>query len=156
MWRRLLANQPRNLGRETLRRSFCAMYFTASLLAAISLLTLGVEGSPITASSLQGKNVAQRSVKRTTWKPTAFSAASPNTVSSHVLELSKRNTTNANPRSAAYLRGLTSGASSSGSFSLTSLFEGEEYATSIIIGTQTFVVVVDTGSSNTWIVETGF
>jgi hypothetical protein len=30
------------------------------------------------------------------------------------------------------------------------------YATSITIGTQTFEVIVDTGSSDTWVVETGF
>jgi aspergillopepsin I len=33
---------------------------------------------------------------------------------------------------------------------------GEEYATPITIGTQTFEVIVDTGSSDTWAVEAGF
>ena len=36
------------------------------------------------------------------------------------------------------------------------MFLGEEYATPITIGTQTFEVIVDTGSSDTWVVESGF
>lgn len=119
------------------------MYFTASSIVAISLLTLGVEGT-----RLRGRNAVQSK----TWKPAAFAPPSPNTVTSNVLELTKLNPTKQNTRSAAYLTGRTQ----SGTSPLLSLEEGEEYATSIKIGTQTFEVIVDTGSSDTWVVETGF
>jgi hypothetical protein len=39
---------------------------------------------------------------------------------------------------------------------LTSLELGQEYAIPIKIGTQTFEVILDTGSSDTWVVETGY
>jgi hypothetical protein len=124
------------------------MYFTASCIAAICLSTLRVEGTRI-----QGRNVVRnRSISSSTWKPTAFAAASPNTVTSNVLELTKPKTTKANTRSAAYLKGLTA----PGSSTLTSLLYGEEFATSITIGTQKFEVIIDTGSSDTWVVEEGF
>jgi hypothetical protein len=39
---------------------------------------------------------------------------------------------------------------------LTSLFIGEEFAAEITIGTTTLELIVDTGSSDTWVVESGF
>jgi aspergillopepsin I len=45
---------------------------------------------------------------------------------------------------------------STSSTGIISLFEGEEFATNITFGSQTFSVIIDTGSSDTWLVESGF
>ncbi|KAF4622704.1 hypothetical protein G7Y89_g14323 [Cudoniella acicularis] len=39
---------------------------------------------------------------------------------------------------------------------ITSLEVGEEFAASVTVGTETFELIIDTGSSDTWVVETGF
>lgn len=39
---------------------------------------------------------------------------------------------------------------------LTSLFIGEEFSAEVTFGTDTLALIVDTGSSDTWVVETGF
>jgi aspergillopepsin I len=64
-----------------------------------------------------------------------------------------------NTRSAAYLlHGKPSGGipASNHTTGLLSLEIGEEFATNITFGEQTFVSIVDTGSSDTWVVEQGF
>lgn len=43
-----------------------------------------------------------------------------------------------------------------GEAELLSLFMGEEFATNVSFGSQEFVAIVDTGSSDTWLVESGF
>ncbi|KAF5871887.1 putative aspartic-type protein [Botrytis fragariae] len=76
-------------------------------------------------------------------------------VTDNVLELTKKSTGGSKVRSAArFLKNLdiVNGSSTA----LISLFEGEEFATDITFGTQTFEVIVDTGSSDTWLAETGF
>lgn len=103
----------------------------------------GANANPIT------RMAPARSVKATTWKAAAFSSASPNKVSSNVLELTKIKTSRENKRSAAWnIFG--------GSTQLQSLEIGEEFATEIDISGQKFQVIVDTGSSDTWVVEKGF
>jgi hypothetical protein len=88
---------------------------------------------------------------------TAFQAPSEIVTSSNVLTLTKRQSVKGyNDRSAATLLGLSKIPTSSHSTTLISLFIGEEFATEITFGTETFESVVDTGSSDTWIVETGF
>lgn len=42
------------------------------------------------------------------------------------------------------------------SSALISLFLSEEFATNVTFGTQTFEFIVDTGSSDTWVVESAF
>jgi hypothetical protein len=88
---------------------------------------------------------------------TASRAALPLTVSSNLLTLTrKQSPTGYNSRSAAYLLGLAKIPESSHSATLISLFIGEEFATEITFGTETFESIVDTGSSDTWIIESGF
>ncbi|KAG9239992.1 aspartic peptidase domain-containing protein [Calycina marina] len=77
--------------------------------------------------------------------------------SSNVIELTKKTSVKGyNPRSAAFLKHKVKPSTSTGTSTLVSLFEGEEFATNITFGSQTFEVIVDTGSSDTWVVETGF
>ncbi len=88
---------------------------------------------------------------------TASRAALPLTVSSNVLTLTRKQSSKGyNARSAAYLLGLVKIPGSTHSTTLISLEIGEEFATQITFGTETFESIVDTGSSDTWIVETGF
>ncbi|KAJ5175667.1 uncharacterized protein N7482_001544 [Penicillium canariense] len=111
--------------------------------ACLLAFTLGANAKPI------NKATAARSGKATTYKPVAFTSASPNKVSSNVLELTKIKSAKGNKRSAAW--NLFSGSSQ-----LISLETGEEFATEIDIAGQKFQVIVDTGSSDTWVVGSGF
>lgn len=138
------------------------MRLTNSALA-LSLLAITADSAPVevpVANHLTKRTIKGRdtNVNVTTWKPTAFTASRTPAKSSHTMSLKKQKTTSANPRSAAYLKGLTGNrkTTTSGSGELVSLFEGEEYATSITFGTQSFDVIVDTGSSDTWVVKEGF
>ncbi|KAJ5949353.1 hypothetical protein N7454_000937 [Penicillium verhagenii] len=138
------------------------MYRVAGL-AALSLAALTANAAPVehpTVDHLAKRTLQSRNVdlKVSTWKPTALGTSSTLSKSGGAMSLSKVNRSRANPRSAAYLKGLTgkSTTTSSGSSALISLFEGEEFATSIKFGTQTFDVIVDTGSSDTWVVKEGF
>lgn len=134
-------------------------------LAAISLLALTATAIPLQAGSVNHmakRTLQQRGVdlKVNTYKPAALTESRTPTKSDKVMTLSKLSSKGANPRSAAYLKGLTGRkgkkTTTSGSGELISLFEGEEYATSIVFGTQTLDVIVDTGSSDTWVVKEGF
>lgn len=89
--------------------------------------------------------------------PSAFQAASPNSVTSNVLTLNKKASAKGyNPRSAAWLTNKPGTIPTGHSTTLISLFIGEEFATTVSFGTETFESIVDTGSSDTWLVETGF
>lgn len=93
--------------------------------------------------------------------PSPFQAASSLTPSSHVLSLtSQKSAKGYNARSAAHLLHHRSSPGnvpiSTHSTGLLSLIEGEKFATNITFGTQTFEVIVDTGSSDTWLAESGF
>jgi len=118
---------------------------------ALSNLLLGASilGSSITAAS-------SFSVSTTT----ASQEASELTVSSNVLELTRKTSAKGyNARSAAFLLGLSRASKitvSNHTTILESLFIGEEFATNITFGTETFESIVDTGSSDTWLVESGF
>lgn len=93
-----------------------------------------------------------RNIQAKTSAATAFQAASANNVVPNYLALTKQKSAKGyNARSAAYLLNPTGGTTG-----LLSLFEGQEFATSITFGTESFEVIVDTGSSDTWLVETGF
>lgn len=78
--------------------------------------------------------------------------------SSHVLGLSRKTSPKGyNARSAAFLFGMSRAIAVSNYTSvLESLFIGEEFATNITFGTQTFESIVDTGSSDTWVAGSGF
>jgi len=112
---------------------------TIALLAASVLAPSLVEAKKITISS-----------------PTASRPRSPLTASSNVLTLNRKKSSQGyNLRSAATLLGFATIANGSSS-PILSLEVGEEYATEITFGTQTFEAIVDTGSSDTWLVETGY
>src|SRR5580700_6991678 len=84
-----------------------------------------------------------------------FRAPSPNDEASSTFALNwKQLSKGFNSRSAAYLMGMiTCRGHSAG---LISLLEGSVFATTIEFGRESFEVVVDTGSSDTWVVGTGF
>ncbi|KAJ5088737.1 acid protease [Penicillium angulare] len=133
------------------------MLFAASAVA-LSLLAATADAAPAHRQAKRTVENRSAGVNINTWKPAPSVYSRTSSKSSHSLSLNKLNTNRANPRSAAYLKGLTGRRShkTSGTSGLISLFEGEEYATSITFGSQTFDVIVDTGSSDTWVVETGF
>lgn len=116
------------------------MHIKTGLITGTCLLTftLGANAKPL-----------HRGIKAATYKAKAFRSASPNDVSSNVLELTKIKSAKGNKRSAAKLL-------FGGSTQLTSLEIGEEFATEIDIAGQKFQVIVDTGSSDTWVAESGF
>ncbi|KAK6613423.1 aspartic-type [Botrytis cinerea] len=122
------------------------MYFPVlSTLTALSLLSLTSARSLPRASN---SKISVRSAVPS--RPRSIPVVTDN-----VLELNKKSTGGSKVRSAAkFLKNLdiVNGSSSA----LVSLFEGEEFATEITFGTQTFEVIVDTGSSDTWLAETGF
>ena len=89
--------------------------------------------------------------------PAPFQEPSPNIISSQVLPLTRK----PGSKSAAYLRNIQLNRKADGLYQygvtdLTEEFEGEEYITGISFGTESFQVIVDTGSSDTWLAETGF
>lgn len=119
------------------------MLFSSTILLAAAFLTPHVAA----AKNFQAKVST----------PAAFQAASPNSVTSNVLTLNKKASAKGyNPRSAAWLTNKPGTIPTGHSTTLISLFIGEEFATTITFGTETFESIVDTGSSDTWIVETGF
>ncbi|PMD38215.1 acid protease [Hyaloscypha variabilis F] len=87
-------------------------------------------------------------------KAVAKRAPSEILVSSAILPLTRKAATGF---SAARRQGLSKLVIGNGSTTgLTSLFTGEEFAAEVEFGTETFELIVDTGSSDTWVVETGF
>lgn len=127
------------------------MYFIiGTSVAAAMALSLGVEAVPTKMNNM----LQNRSLNVTTWKPTAFAGSSTLSKSSNFLEMKKVRRPGGSKRSAAYLKSLTT--TPSGSTGLLSLLGGEEFAVSMTFGTQTFDVILDTGSSDTWVVEKGF
>ncbi|KAF7863925.1 hypothetical protein EAF04_006890 [Stromatinia cepivora] len=76
-------------------------------------------------------------------------------VTDHVLELGKMSAEGSEARCAAkFLKHLHLPKGSS--TALVSLAQGQSFGTKIKFGKQSFKVVVDTGSSDTWVIETGF
>lgn len=119
----------------------------------------------LAATAATGRTIEKRDVRVegerlevTVAAQSAFTAASPLTPASNTLTLTKRKSAKGyNPRSAAWaLYNLPQIGPSSHTTPLISLFEGEEFVTYITFGTFEFEAIVDTGSSDTWVVETGF
>lgn len=122
-----------------------------SVATAMLLLSLGTDATPIKSNkSLR----TRRSLDSTTWKPTAFAESSTLSKSPNYVELKKVVGGSAR-HSAAHLKGLTTAAANA-STGLISLLEGQEFAVEIKFGTQTLEVILDTGSSDTWAIESGF
>lgn len=128
------------------------LFSSLVLLAASSLSPLGIDAR---ATSHAHRALNGRSFTTTISRPApAFKRSSAITTTDNTVTLSKRSV-KYNKRSAAYLLGKITDAAVTGTYAngsssvLTSLELGEEYATPIKIGTQTFEVIVDTGSSDT-------
>ncbi|KKA27648.1 hypothetical protein TD95_001230 [Thielaviopsis punctulata] len=83
------------------------------------------------------------------------SRTSPYPMSQHVLPLNRVQTGSGaiSKRSALYKLSSTAPA---GTTHLISLFEGEEFATAITIDGESYDVIVDSGSSDTWLVQKNF
>ncbi|MCJ1224429.1 hypothetical protein MMC12_001074 [Toensbergia leucococca] len=119
--------------------SFKILALVTSLLACIT------EGTDVKGFTVGG------------YTPAAFRAPSPNTVTSNTLSLTRKS----GSRSAAYLQSIRKNTQVNGLYQygvapLTQEEEGEEYLTEIEFGSKSFSVILDTGSSDTWLVETGF
>jgi hypothetical protein len=124
--------------------SYSMMLFS-SLVAAVGFLAAGSQARYVKRDD--GFTIFSR-------KAVAKRAPSEIVATTAVLPLMKKAATGA---SAARRQGLSKLLIANGSTTtLTSLFTGEEFAAEVEFGTQTFEMIVDTGSSDTWVVETGF
>ncbi|PYH90947.1 acid protease [Aspergillus ellipticus CBS 707.79] len=125
------------------------MHFPTGPLLTLSLLAGAVSAAP---TPLKSRSIVRRGANHTVYKPTAFAASSSHKATSNYKALKKVKSSSSSSRSVANFKRTTS----SGDSTLISLIEGEEFATEITIGTSTFDVIVDTGSSDTWVVEKDF
>jgi Eukaryotic aspartyl protease len=117
----------------------------SSLVAAVGVLAAGAQARYVKRDD--GLTLFSR-------KAVAKRAPSEIVVSSAILPLTRKAATGF---SAARRQGLSKLVIGNGSTTgLTSLFTGEEFAAEVEFGTETFELIVDTGSSDTWVVETGF
>ncbi len=119
------------------------MLFT-SILALTGTLAIGTEARYVKRSD--GITISSK-------KPVAKRAPSPIVVTDAVLPLK---TLPAKGASAARRSSLLATIGNGSTTGLTSLEIGEEFAAQVTLGTETFELIVDTGSSDTWVVETGF
>lgn len=115
-----------------------------------------LSGAVLAVTALAYPALAARQLGVRTYAPAAKQASSANVVSSNVLTLTK--TKNA-AKSAAYLGSLRSSVASAnytyGSTPLDNLYS-EEYVAQIEWAGIPVEVIVDTGSSDTWLVQAGF
>lgn len=128
-----------------LASQYMTMVFSSDFLLALIVLIRPLQAARATGFKISG------------YTPAPLRAPSPNIQSSHVLNLSRK--TGAYTGSASYLKAIRQNYQVQGVFGFTSLnseFDGQEFLTSIEFGTETFELIVDTGSSDTWLVETGF
>lgn len=128
---------------------------TLLLLAALSLGPLGVDARALGHAANASRSLEDRGITTSTYRPSGdVRRSSAIKTSENVLSLSKKSV-RYNKRSAAYLLGRVTDAAVTATYAngsssvLTSLELGQEYATTITIGTKTFEVAVDTGSSDT-------
>ncbi|KAL8665996.1 MAG: hypothetical protein Q9202_001733 [Teloschistes flavicans] len=96
------------------------------------------------------------SLKFVATAPKILARASPDVVSPHVLELTRKLTSSSSVSRDA--KGLEKGDLFNGTVGLAELrpYKDILYFANITFGTETLQAVVDTGSSDTWLVETGF
>lgn len=119
---------------------------------------LRLSGSLLAAAALAYPALAASSVR--SYAPAAKQASSPNVVSSHVLSL-KKSGSNKEAKSAGHLRSLrTLGglipSNSSSSAEPVDNLESDEYVAEIEWAGVPVEVIIDSGSSDTWLVQAGF
>lgn len=124
------------------------MQFSTSSL----FLYLIASASCTAASPLHIQHSRREASSTSTWKPSAFTNPTTDKATTpYVLELTKINN-KGTARSAVELNSQVR----TGSANLVSLAEGGGFATSITLGNQTLEVVIDTGSSDLWVVRDSF
>ncbi|KAL8934205.1 MAG: hypothetical protein Q9216_006022 [Gyalolechia sp. 2 TL-2023] len=119
-----------------------------SILLAVSVLfTFTALGAPASGHLRPNKVVRA---------PGALGQRSPNTLSPHVITLSRESP--ANSDRSRHTKSLQKGDPGNETVGLTTLvpFKDIVYFTNITVGTETFKAVVDTGSADTWLVQSGF
>lgn len=124
------------------------MHFSRSATAIILLASAScIQSSPVYTNHYKRKPLSIN-----TWTPTPFANPTPDRIaSSHVFELTKLDT-RINSRSVASLNNPPH----SGKADVISLVEGGGFAASITVGNQTLQVIVDTGSSDIWVIYPEF
>ena len=106
-------------------------------------------------SSVEGISAAVKNFVRRGEKPAAFKAPSPNTISPNVLPLTRKS----GSRSAAYLASIRKGNQVDGVYGfapLASDVQGHVFLADVKFGSQSFQVIVNNGSSDTWLIKTRF
>ncbi|KAI4087802.1 MAG: hypothetical protein LQ344_006558 [Seirophora lacunosa] len=123
------------------------MHLLSGHLPALISLVLPILGAPTVtprpASGLHGIS------------PSIVGRRSPNVPSPHVISLSRTPITSPNSRHGKSLQEVDHGNGTIGIVALTNYADILYYA-DITVGTETFKVVVDTGSADTWLIEEGF
>ncbi|TVY33153.1 putative aspartic-type endopeptidase [Lachnellula subtilissima] len=107
---------------------------TFPLLALGALLPIAANNAPEVTRDIRVRS------------PIAFSAASPLVKTTNYLTLGKKD--RHNPRAASSILAKNS--------SLISLFGSAQFDTNVTFGDQTFELLVDTGSSDTWVIHSDF
>ena len=100
-------------------------------------------------------SAASSSFKLGGFVPEAIQEASPNEVTPNTISLTRKS----GSVSRAYLNRINSRANVNGVYGSTSLKEiedGTEFLAPVKFGTKSFMAILDTGSSDTWLAETGF
>ena len=113
-----------------------------------------VIGFGLSVASNEAINTTRFTVARQ--KITPFRSPSPNVQASHVLNLKRQPGTS---KSSAFLHSLRKGYQVNGVYGVSPLIainQGQTFLTDIDFAAQSFEAIVDTGSSDTWIVGTGF
>jgi len=138
------------------------MLFPVLPLVSFLLLASPIEARKFKRDSPPSSKLGARNIRQlrsgataSSSYPTAQRAPVEIGVTDKVLTLNKVQASSKKTHSAFSLTKHATLANGSSSV-LTSLEIGEEFATPITFGTQTFEVIVDTGSSDTWLVESGF
>ncbi|KAL9003907.1 MAG: hypothetical protein Q9188_003245 [Gyalolechia gomerana] len=123
------------------------MHLLSILLVVPLLFSFTALGAPASGHLLANKVVRASNV---------LGQRSPNTLSPHVITLSRESPVNSDR--SRHTKSLQKGGHGNGTVGLAALvpFKDIVYYTDVTFGTETFKAVVDTGSSDTWLVQSGF
>lgn len=131
---------------------------------ALSLLSLSLLSSIHQSQAAAVLPLERRALQLSSFPVTAFQAPSADVATDNFIPLTKLSSTSSTPSILeAVRRGLSPSdlhkfpkrQSAAGTAPLTSL-GGQEYVLDITFGTQATKVILDTGSSDTWLIQKGF